>query len=355
MGDTVRRIVITLLLLVFVVSATQDKIDPDLADYGAGIVALCEKHGLSGRVAWTSDRDGNLEIYLMDLDEGYPYRLTVSKGDDRYPALSPDGRYLAWVSEMYGQPDLYLMDFGPDGHDRIWNRLTETPAYERDLSWSTDGERLYFSSYEAVDYGTVGLYAGSTEELAHLAGRRYGFSAYYYDLERGAVERQSLFPGDFRFPIHVAGLGVVCRYEPWSAEVSPFPAGLVLIHDALACDSLGYGEGLTDVGPIRRYSDDTLLIPYRSDDKLYYARQVPFTGEIILSWYIEGGDRLNALPDPADAESGWYLCQTAAEGDSDAELLLVKGLASRPIIESIHLTQNDCYDGEATWAVVEGE
>ncbi len=350
-----RRIVVMLLLLAFVASAVQDKIDPDLAEYGAEIAALCAEYGLAGRVAWVSDRDGNLEIYLMDLDEGYPYRVTVSKGDDRYPALSPDGRYLSWVTNMAGQPDIYLMDLGESGHDRVWERLTDTPAYERDLSWSADGERIYFSAYEAIEYGTVGLYAGSTEELAHLAGRRYGFAAYYCDLERGAVEPQSLFPGDFRFPVHVAGLGVVCRYEPWSAEVSPFPAGLVLIHDALACDSLGYGEGLTVVGPIRRYPDDTLLIPYRDGDKFYYARHVPLTGEIILSWYIEAGDRLNALPDPADAESGWYLCQTAAEGDSSSEITLVGGLVSTLEPDVIYLTQSDCYDGEPTWAVVEGE
>ncbi|MCK4594378.1 hypothetical protein KAU45_07735, partial [bacterium] len=73
----------------------------------------------------------------------------------------------------------------------------------------------------------------------------------------------------------------------------------------------------------------------------------------ILSWYIEGRDRLNAVPDPADAESGWYLCQTAFEGDPSSEILLVGGLTSSWITESIFLTQDDCYDGEPSWVIIE--
>jgi dipeptidyl aminopeptidase/acylaminoacyl peptidase len=348
-----KPILLCALMLTTAALAVQDVIDPDLAAYGEGIAALCAEKGLTGRVAWVSDRDGDPEIYVMDLDEGYPYRLTAFEGEDRHPALSPDGEKLAWVSEMDGRADVYLMDLGGSGRDRVWERLTDTPDYERDLSWSADGERLYFSAYEAIDYGTVGLFAGSTEELAHLAGRRNGFAAYYYDLSYGAVERQSIFPGDFRSPVHVAGLGVVCRYEPWSAEVSPLPAGLVLIHDALACDPLGYCEGWEFAGPLRRYPDGDLLVPYSEGDRSCYARLSPHTGEEVYGWCYPGLDRLNGLPDPAGGD--WFVCQTAPDGDPEAEMVLVGEATSAEVSGEIYLTQNDSYDGEPTWAVVEGE
>jgi WD40 repeat protein len=326
-----------LLLLLFLVS------------YGDGIAALCAENGLAGRVVWVSDVEGDLEIFFMDLAEGYPYQLTASEGADLHPALSPDGEKLAWVSEKDGRADIYLMDL----NDRLWDRLTDTPGVESDLSWSADGERIYYSSYEAIDYGTVGLYAGSTGELEHLAGREHGFAAYYYDLNYRTEERLSLFSGDFRSPVHVSGLGVVCRYEPWSAEVSPFPAGLVLIHDALACDPLGYYEGLDFAGPLRRFTNGDLLVPYISGEWFCYDRIEPNTGEMVCGWWYSTGDRLNGTPDPAGGN--WLLCQTAAEGDPASEILLLgSGNDSEPQV-IIQLTDNASYDGEPTWAALGGE
>jgi len=328
-------------------SAVQDKIDPALVSSGEGIAALCAENGLTGRVAWVSDFEGDFEIYVMDLDAGRPDRVTYNICPDRSPALSPDGRYLAWVSEMYGQPDLYLMDL----NDRLWDKITDTPGFEGDLSWSADGERIYFSSYEAIDYGTVGLFAGSTEELEHLAGRGYGFAAYYYDLNYGTVEPQSLEPGDYRWPVHVADFGVVCVYEPWSELVSPFTAGLVFVHDALATSDLS-APGDEVVGPLRRFPDGTLLVPYREGDLNYRARMDAPTETVLSSRPLEP-DRLNLAPDPAGGD--WFICQTAAEGDSSAEIILVGSGAESGLPVEIKLTDNESYDGEPTWAVVGGE
>jgi len=312
----------------------------------AETAARCAENGLAGRVAWVSDAEGDTEIFVMDMDDCMPEQVTYNTCGDWSPALSPDGRYLAWVSEMYGRADIYLMDL----NDRLWDRLTDTPGFENDLSWSADGERIYYSSYEAIDYGTVGLYAGSTAELEHLAGRRHGFSAYYYDLNYKTVERLSLFPGNFRSPVHVSGLGVVCRYERWSAEVSPFPAGLVLIHDALACDPLGYCEGLDFAGPLRRYPDGYLLVPYIAGDWLCYDRIEPNTGEMVCGWRYSTGDRLNGTPDPAGGN--WLLSQTADEDDPASEIVLVGNREDAEPQVVILLTENESYDGEPSWAVV---
>ncbi|MCX7022718.1 MAG: hypothetical protein NTW26_10695 [bacterium] len=341
-----KPVFLCLLAMLTAAAAAQDETDPALAASGAGIAALCAENGLSGRVAWVSDCEGDLEIYVMDLDAGCPDRVTYNECADRSPALSPDGRYLAWVSEMYGQPDLYLMDL----NDRLWDKLTDTPGFEGDLSWSADGERIYFSSYEAIDYGTVGLFAGSTEELEHLAGRRYSFAVYYYDLDYKTVEPQSLEPGDYRWPCHVAGFGVVCRYEPWSAEVSSFPAGLIFVHDALVTSDLST-PGDEVVGPLRRFPDGTLLVPYREGDWNYCARMDAPTETVLSSRPLEP-DRFNLAPDPAGGD--WFIGQTAVEGDPTAEIVLFgEGFSESPV--EIKLTDNATYDGEPTWAVVKGE
>ena len=106
------------------------------------------------------------------------------------------------------------------------------------------------------------------------------------------------------------------------------------------------------MGPIRRYPDGDILVPCRTDDQLCYFRMVPETGEIVSefnsSWNI-----LNPVPDPVDSESGWYICQTGLPGDPYSEIILIRGLEASDNPQIIPLTQNDCYDGEPSWAMLE--
>ena len=62
------------------------------------------------RIAFTSHRDGNAEIYVMNADGTEPRRITEHPERDDYPAWHPDGRRLLVVSERDGQHDLYLVD-----------------------------------------------------------------------------------------------------------------------------------------------------------------------------------------------------------------------------------------------------
>src|SRR5262245_37465980 len=53
----------------------------------------------NGKIAFTSDRDGNLEIYVMNADGTDQVRLTNSAGVDDFPTFSPDGTKIAFVSQ----------------------------------------------------------------------------------------------------------------------------------------------------------------------------------------------------------------------------------------------------------------
>ena len=50
------------------------------------------------KIAFTSPRDGNLEICVMDGDGRNHRRVTVNSARDEYPAWSPDGKKIAFVS-----------------------------------------------------------------------------------------------------------------------------------------------------------------------------------------------------------------------------------------------------------------
>jgi Tol biopolymer transport system component len=62
------------------------------------------------RIAFTSNRDGNYQIYVMDADGGNPRWVTRSSERSDFPCWHPDGKHLVFVGERNGRFDLYLVD-----------------------------------------------------------------------------------------------------------------------------------------------------------------------------------------------------------------------------------------------------
>jgi len=60
-------------------------------------------------IAFTSERDGNREVYVARSDGGNVRRLTNDPAKDASPAWSPDGSRILFVSARTGTPELHLM------------------------------------------------------------------------------------------------------------------------------------------------------------------------------------------------------------------------------------------------------
>jgi serine/threonine-protein kinase len=151
------------------------------------------------RFAWASDRDGTFNLYMSSLDTGAGIeRLTTSEKDqtigdwsrdgrhifyteedptnhgdiwtlamdggrqpralvrtafdERTPALSPDGRWLAYASDETGRPEIYVQAFpGPGQRRQVSDQRGADSAGlwrgGRSLSrprWSRDGRELFY-------------------------------------------------------------------------------------------------------------------------------------------------------------------------------------------------------------------
>jgi TolB protein len=98
--------------------------------------------GANGQVAFSTTRDGNYEIYVMNADGSGQTNLTNHPALDVYPAWSPDGVRLAFTSYRDGAANIYLMD--ANGANQT--RLTDHPAEDWYPVWSPDGTRIAFNS-----------------------------------------------------------------------------------------------------------------------------------------------------------------------------------------------------------------
>jgi dipeptidyl aminopeptidase/acylaminoacyl peptidase len=92
------------------------------------------------RIAFTSYRDGNADIYLMNPDGSGVVRLTHDPAYDNEPAWSPDGRRIAFVSTRTGGSNLYVMNADGTG---VTSLTGVSGGFEP--SWSPDGASIAFS------------------------------------------------------------------------------------------------------------------------------------------------------------------------------------------------------------------
>ena len=94
------------------------------------------------RIAFNSNRDGNWEVYVMDADGSDQTNLTNSTAHEFYPDWSPDGDKIAFNSDRDGDYEIFVMD--ADGSHQT--PITDNTSDERWPTWSPDGKRIAFHS-----------------------------------------------------------------------------------------------------------------------------------------------------------------------------------------------------------------
>jgi Tol biopolymer transport system component len=105
------------------------------------------------KIAFSSNRDGNWDLYLMDVSRGGnpPIKLTDDALTEGVPNFSPDGREIAYdSSDDFAEPgtndsDVYVVSAFGTGTP---TNLTNTPTtWEDSPAFSPDGKKIVFRSF----------------------------------------------------------------------------------------------------------------------------------------------------------------------------------------------------------------
>ena len=109
--------------------------------HGAGARGAQEAEPARETIVYSSIQPSNWDLYLFESPGSTPRRLTTDPGLDYNGVISPDGRWVVFTSERSGNPDLYVLDLESDAGPRP---LVESPALEDAAAISPDGRRLLF-------------------------------------------------------------------------------------------------------------------------------------------------------------------------------------------------------------------
>lgn len=94
----------------------------------------------NGKIAFETNRDGNSEIYLMNMDGSNPTRLTDDNSRDADPFFSPDGLRIVFPTNRHGNYEIYVMNV--DGSNLT--RLTSNFFDDLRPAFSPDGSKIVF-------------------------------------------------------------------------------------------------------------------------------------------------------------------------------------------------------------------
>lgn len=117
------------------------------------------------RIAFETDRAGNWDVYLLDLNDDQAIALTRRGEDERHPTWSPDGERIAFVDVGAAHSVLFVLDVASRSARSVAGVRGEAlfPA------WSPDGREIAFTQGYRESFRLLNLVIGEIEPRPLLA------------------------------------------------------------------------------------------------------------------------------------------------------------------------------------------
>ena len=115
------------------------------------------------RLAVTLYRNGNSDIYIIEISTRRLRRLTKHPGIDTEASWSPNGRHLVFTSNRSGRPQIYRISAAGGRAER----LTKVGRENLNASYSPDGKQLVMVTKQGNKY-QIGVFYVDSRELEIL-------------------------------------------------------------------------------------------------------------------------------------------------------------------------------------------
>lgn len=93
------------------------------------------------------------DIWKVSADGGSAMRIVALEGEEKNPMVSPDGRWLAFTSNQYGNEDVFVLSL----ETGEVTQLTFHQAADNVESWSWDSKTIYFTSNRYNNFGSYAI------------------------------------------------------------------------------------------------------------------------------------------------------------------------------------------------------
>ncbi len=138
------------------------------------------------KLAFMSPREGNAEIYVVNRDGSGLRRLTNHPSSDVTPTWAPSGNQIAFTSDRTGRPQIWIMNADGSGQQQItresWcDRPTWSPAPFNEIAYASQaggGYDIKIFSFETRSVNSITNGEGSNESPAFSPnGRHIAFTS----------------------------------------------------------------------------------------------------------------------------------------------------------------------------------
>jgi Tol biopolymer transport system component len=161
------------------------------------------------RIAFNSDRGGEMNLWLHDIGTDVTTQLTRGAGGDYQPFWSPDGERIVFFSLRSGSSDIWEVDAA--GGEPL--RLTEGEGIEVNPCYSPDGTRIAYQSDRdgRLEVWVMGADGGDPRQLTRVGVRghflRWTDDGRYVVFRRPMAEGSEtwLAPADGGPPVKMPG------------------------------------------------------------------------------------------------------------------------------------------------------